>query len=561
MGALSCGSTKKIVTTQPSKKGATSARASSEYDAFFEAEKYRLKGDKARARSMYRDFVKLYKNNDAALYNLARLEFESFQFVDAEKYISQAVSLSPKNQYYMELYADILSVNKKPKKAVEIYEQLANMNKGNADEYNYKKYRIYAEMNEYDKALQTLNELEESWGVSPEISLQKVDLLLDQKKEKEAIEEIKKLIADEPRNPEYRERLANLYDKTGRTEEAKKIYEELVNDAPNDAKVLMRSSSYYLRNKDTVGFERVVKNIVANPKIDKDVRMGMLIPLIELNNDSAYISREILPLMKSMVADDRADERTAKLYADILYDAKQYAPAAKAYQDYLVLEKSKFSAWFNLMLCYSNLEQLDSLIATADQSFDYFPNNAFTHYFKGTAHYQKKEFEKSIKSLQNAVDLEPEPPLKAQIYSLLGDSYNSQKKYKNADENFDKSLAIQEDAGTLNNYAYYLSLRGEQLDKALKMSKRSLELSPGNKTFLDTYGWVFYKQGKFDKAKEQIEKAIEGEGDADVLEHLGDIYYKLKDTDQAVKYWSQAKAAGGTSEFLEKKIRDKKIYE
>ena len=562
LGMTSCGGPKEIATSNKKSSTAKGEVNNSEYNAFFEAEKARIKGDRSKARKLYKDFVRAHKTNAAAYYNLAKLEYQAFQFTPAEEHIRAAVKLSPKNKYYLELYADVLSVNKKKQKAAEIYETLSALSP-NDDSYGYKKYKIYRELKDYDNALKALESMEDSWGISEDVVMQKVNILLKQKKEDEAVKEIQKLIDDEPREPSHKERLADLYDKLGRKDEAKQIYEQLVMDAPNDAKVLMRSSSYYLRIKDTAGFQRVIKSIVANPKIDRDIRMSMVMPLIELKNDSAYLSNEILPLINNLRkgGKEKEDKESARLYADILYNAKKYPEAAKAYREYLKIDKSKFAVWFNLMLSYSNLDELDNLIKVADESFDYFPNNAFTHYFKGTALYQKKDYKESISSLQNAIDLEPERELKAQIFSMLGDAHNSLKEYKKADENFENSLKIKEEATTLNNYAYYLSLRNERLNDALKMSKRSLELRPKTPTFLDTYGWILYKQGKYEKAKEYIEKAIEGEGDPDVLEHLGDIYFKLNDVAKANEYWQRAQKIGGGSELLEKKIRDGQLYE
>ena len=144
---------------------------------------------------------------------------------------------------------------------------------------------------------------------------------------------------------------------------------------------------------------------------------------------------------------------------------------------------------------------------------------------------------------------------------MLGDAFNSLKNYKKADDSFDAALKIREDATTLNNYAYYLSVRNERLSDALKMSGRSLKLRPDTKTFLDTYGWILFKQGKYGKAKEYVEKAIEGEGDADVFEHLGDIHFKLNNASKALEYWQKAKKIGIGSGKLDKKIQDGKLYE
>ena len=124
---------------------------------------------------------------------------------------------------------------------------------------------------------------------------------------------------------------------------------------------------------------------------------------------------------------------------------------------------------------------------------------ALPHFLKGLTLLQMKQGDKAIKPFNTALELETEnPPLQAQVYALLGDVYNTQKNYTYSDSCFDRALKLQpDDASTLNNYAYYLSLRKAKLDEAEKMSKKSLVLMPDSKSFLDTYGWILYQQGKY----------------------------------------------------------------
>src|SRR5690606_968952 len=113
----------------------------------------------------------------------------------------------------------------------------------------------------------------------------------------------------------------------------------------------------------------------------------------------------------------------------------------------------------------------------------------------------------------------------------------------NSDQAYDQSLGYDENnAYTLNNYAYYLALRGENLDKAAIMSQRSNRLDPGNASFQDTYAWVLFKQKKYKEARVWIEKAMENtEGNNSVLaEHYADILFFLGEKDEAVKQWKKA---------------------
>ena len=96
--------------------------------------------------------------------------------------------------------------------------------------------------------------------------------------------------------------------------------------------------------------------------------------------------------------------------------------------------------------------------------------------------------------------------------------------------------------GCLNNYAYYLSETGQQLDKAEQMSLKTVKAEPKNATFLDTYAWILFRQKRYAEAKIYIDQTLQCDSDtsAVLLEHAGDIYYHVGNKQQAVEYWKQA---------------------
>jgi len=155
--------------------------------------------------------------------------------------------------------------------------------------------------------------------------------------------------------------------------------------------------------------------------------------------------------------------------------------------------------------------------------------------------------------------------LLAEFYNYLGDAYHQTKQDEKAFEAYDASLKINSDNSiVLNNYAYYLSLRGEQLERAKKMARKANELDPNNSSNQDTYGWVLYKLGEYKEALEWIGKSVDNhsEENAEVLEHYGDVLYKLGRTEEAREYWERAVKAGkGGSELLKKKANNGKLYE
>jgi tetratricopeptide (TPR) repeat protein len=106
-------------------------------------------------------------------------------------------------------------------------------------------------------------------------------------------------------------------------------------------------------------------------------------------------------------------------------------------------------------------------------------------------------------------------------------------------------------------------LRKTNLERAETLSKKCNQVEPNNSSYQDTYGWILYQMNKLEDAKLWIGKAIDngGKGNATLLEHYGDVMFKLGNTEEALNYWINAQKIGGASNLIDKKIADKKLYE
>ena len=154
--------------------------------------------------------------------------------------------------------------------------------------------------------------------------------------------------------------------------------------------------------------------------------------------------------------------------------------------------------------------------------------------------------------------------MEAQFYAYLGDAYNQLGDDPKSDEAYDNVLKLDPDNDyVLNNYAYYLSLRNENLEKAAEMAKRATELKPNNPANQDTYGWVLYKMGNYTEAEIWIGKSISNEEEASgvLLEHYGDVLWQLGNQEKALEYWLKAKEKSEGSNLLDQKIEEQKLIE
>ncbi len=124
--------------------------------------------------------------------------------------------------------------------------------------------------------------------------------------------------------------------------------------------------------------------------------------------------------------------------------------------------------------------------------------------------------------------------------SIAGDVYYQEfGDRKKAYETYEQALAVDPDrTSVLNNYAYYLSLEGRHLSKALKMSRRTIELEPDNATYLDTYGWLLYLCKRPGEAKPYFKHAMlyGGKDSATILEHYSVVLDALGEKELATYY-------------------------
>ncbi len=531
------------------------------YPSFFNAENARVLGDTKTALSLYTEFVKKNPSNPTARYNLARLQYQKMDLSNAEKNAEQATKGDPDNKFFRELYTQMLVLNKKPKLAVGQYDLLLEKYPQD-EEYLYDKATLQMMMKDYDAAIQSFEKLELSLGFNEDIILQKKEIFVKQGKSELAVHEIEKLKQDDRSSSKYDLLIADIYAASKQTDKVRDVFIGIEKDYPDDPLAQIALAQYYLEMNNITRYNDYMQQVMKNRNLDVDTKIALIIPSLKKLEADTLHQDEVIRMAKSISEEPAGNKDAISLYADVLYFSKKYELALEEYRRYLSLDVQKISVWTQIISIYSEKQQLDSVINVSKRCIEVLPQNSIPYFYAGISFLQKKETEKAIYYLDAGLPLEKENKLLlSQFYSSLGDAYNSLKKYPFSDSCFEKAIELQPgDATAMNNYAYYLSLRNERLDLAEKMSKRSLEIMPTSKSFLDTYGWIFFQQGNYKEAQIYIQKAIDanGENDGTLFEHLGDVYSKLGNSGKALDNWRKAIEKGENNPGLLKKIQDGK---
>ena len=529
-----------------------------------DAKKEAIIGNVKVARDLFRQYISRFAEDPVGYFELAKLEVEQKNFDEAVKMCRVAVKLDAENIWYSLFLGELCLTTSQFDEAIDIYEKIVAKNPGNLD-YLYQLAALYLQVEKYQDAIKTYNLIDEKAGVSEEVTLQKQKIYLHLNDLKGAEREIKKLIAAFPEESRYYSILAEFYMANNMQEKALETYRKIAIMDPENAYIHMSMADYYRKTgKKEQAFEEL-KLGFANPNLDVDTKVNILLSFYTVNQIYNDLKDQAFTLSKILIETHPKDPKVFSIYGDLLLQDKKFPEARETFLKVLALDSSRYVVWEQVLQLDLQLSEHEHLLTYSAKASELFPEQPLPLLFSGLANLQLKNNESALKALAAGANLVVDNnELLAQFYMYQGDVLHAMKRDAEAFSAYERSLKLKDDNGyVLNNYAYYLSLDGSELDKAEKMSKKAVTLDPENPSFQDTYGWVLFKQRKYKEAAEWILKAVQSkeEPSAEVLEHYGDVLYKLDDKTGALEYWLKATQKGKGSDLLEKKINEKKYYQ
>lgn len=534
-------------------------------ELFFDALIAKLHKDELKSKSLFEQFTALYPSQTIGYYELAKLYTSQNKTDLAATNMLKAYKLDTNNKWICEDYANLLARQSKFVEAATLIAKLAK--EYPADEvYPIMASDFYEKAGDYKGAIKYVEKAIVLSGDDEDYILRKAQLYQQLKEIDKCVEIYRGLIKRDPKNGKYYKLLADVYEHNNQPQKAAEVLQQAQQAAPGEINIDLALANQALKKKDTLKFRIHLKSAILNGNADLDTRLDLFYGYIQNMTDS-MLHAEALPVLHSLLNQYPNEAPLHATYAEFLQADDKNDQAIEEFKKSVALKPSNFIVWEKLLGSLTEKKNADTLIKYADKAIRLFPTQAMCFYFRGIGYYNKSNNPLAIKSLQKAIELQPEEqkqPL-ATMYIILGDVYHAEKMHKESDEAYDKAISIEpNDAILLNNYSYDLAIRSVQLDKALTMSAKSLTLRPNNATFMDTNAWIYFKKGDYKKAKEILEKAIQiasDKSDPDMHEHLGDVYFKLNDKVKALEQWNMAKQKGSDSELLIKKISEQKLYE
>lgn len=526
---------------------------------FFEAKAFDAKGDLDQAFTAYKELYEIEPKNALINYELAQFYTENNQPDEAVFHAEKASDLDPSNIWYTYLKARIYGQFGYSKKQVEVYQNLLKQ-EPNSNEYRFELARAYLDNKEPKEAIKELNQLEERMGKNEALSSQKKAIYLELGDLDGAIDELKSLVEAFPQTIEYYGTLGQLYSVNGFTEEAFGVYQKMLAIDSLDPRPHLDLANYYRGKNNYPKSIYHLKVALRSKQMGLEEKIPVLLSLFNASATDTTLRSQVYQIMDHLLTTDAEDPRIYAMYGDYLSRDGQDTAALGSFKKALRLDGGqKFQIWEQVLLIEVQNDMYDSLAVHAPQAIEAFPNQPLPYFFAGVANGMLKNHQEAIYFLEDGLNyVFGNQRLKEQFYVQLADAHHQLKNHAESDAYFDKALQVNGNNPTaLNNYAYYLAVRQEKLEKALELTQKSNDLSPENPVFLDTYAWVLYQKKDYAQALEKIEKVFElnPNQEPEVLEHYGDILKANGKNEAALLQYQKAAAQGDVSPAVAQKIK------
>jgi len=551
-------------------------KAQTTFDYFYlEAEKCRLAEDYSSAMDLYRHCLDINPEAPEALYNIGLLHLFLRSDSLGTAYIRQACELDANNPYYLETLGALYLNRRDAESAIPVLEKMTVLQSRRSDILS-QLVQLYSTVGNTDKAIGALNRIELLEGPSPQLSVEKFRLYKEKGELDSAFIQLQALCDDSPHDMNLRIVVGSQYMQAGDTLKALEIYDEVRRQEPTNTNLQLATMDYYRDCGKEDRYNQMRDSLLCHPESSTPLRVLLLKSYIaDVQRDSTYAT-QLSAAFDTLLARPQKDTEVLIMKAAYQTFSKQPKEAVcQTMRQVLDVDPGNETALRELLQYYAEQNDGKGVEDISRRGLNYHPEEIAYAYYLGMALAEQKKLKDAAEVLQQGLRVRTEevhPYLVSNVFGVLGDIYYQQQMEQEAFAAYDSALVYKDDnIMCLNNYAYYLSLKNEQLDRAEEMSYRTIRQEPDNITYLDTYAWILFMKGDYAHARSYMDKVVNPEKtdeelladdklQGNLIEHAGDIYAHLSEPETALRLWKLAKQKGDDTctPQLKKKIKRKK---
>ena len=525
------------------------ARKADALARFVEGMAFEENGEMERALEAYRRVLNVDPGQSELAARVAGLLIQQDDFPQAIDVLKDAIKANPKNaEPYQQLAFIYTRYLKRTDQAIDYANRAIVLNPGDVEGYQ-RLVEIELAAGQERKALEVLDRALKIQSTDPNfwIRLGKLYVAILFKSDsqpkldelKKTNEIFKRAAENAGDDPDMLKDIADYYAASQQMKEAIPLYLRVLELQPDDANA---------REKLATGF------VLTN---QRDKAIEMLEQIIK-EHPEKYQPYDLL----AQVLDEEARSLQR---ANRIEEAKaKFARVAANYEQSLLINPNHAGTYVRLAeLLLGALRDPDRAVKLLDDARRRFPGAPEIVYYLGIAQREAKQSQQAVATFEEALheaQLEEDDDfVNAKFYFNYGAAAEQAGLYNKAADLLRKSIALDpENSAEASNYLGYMwADHNMNLDEAETMIRRALQSEPNNASYLDSLGWVEFRKGQFDRALDDLLRAVKAAGreDAVVFEHIGDTYLKLNRTPEALEAWQKALSLDPKNKNLADKIQ------
>ncbi len=551
--------TQKVISLEDQRKAeyifmeAQKQKLDNNFDAFYDLLSYAHQIDSSNtAVSFYMGMCLLRMNNTT------KERCEQGLALMKEHFESQ-----PEDLYETTFYSDANMQLGHPEEGLRAI-KLLNERNPNRLELLVRLAEAYSQTGDFKQSNVTYDSIATLFGNAIQITSSKIENYMAMNDSAGALKEMRSLLATAPQNDSYNIAMSGLFQHYGMNDSALYYLDRAQEYAPDNGVIYLTRAEYCHEAGDSAGYEQQIYNALTAEQLDVDTKLSVLLSYIRENLAPEDTTQRINNLFTILIRQHPHEAKIHQLYSEYFYAKKDYKGAIEQLGYSLDVNPTDADGWRNMVILNMIDNNYADAIKASEKALEYNPDNLDLYGYVAGCYHQMKEYAKTIEAYENILTRTDSTDLKrrADIFTGMGDAYSEMGDSAKTIECYEKALELDPtNSGALNNYAYFLAQRGQDLDHAERMAALALKDEPDNANFIDTYAWIFFAKKDYAKALLYIKSAVEKDEDNHLLEHYGDILWFNDEKEAAVEQWTKALETDKDNELLQRKVKNKTYYE
>ncbi len=492
-------------------------------------------------------------------YALADVYLVMGDLTNASYYGKLAVDLEPDNKWYHMKLAAIYNRAGRNEATINAYEKALEYHPDDTD-ILFQLADTYVDYGELLEANKIYNEIMSRRGSDFNLHLRKFRNFNALQMRDSAMVELQKMREIDPGNLTTLRTISQYYIEIDEEEMALEVLNEARERNSRDPQTLLLLAEIYVDREEWDELGEIFVTMLEDPLIypsQKQELVRFIYLQYQQKPNEQSLATQTAEVLHSF-SENEPDYGPAQiLAAEFFLEQNKPEEAIEKLEQANRLMPDQPDAWRQRMQVLFSMQRYDEVIAISDSADKYAPDDAYVQFFAGAAFMLTDMPEEALHWLEQASYAPSNRNFRSVIHATLGDVQQELDHWEDARDAYEQALRLDpNNHNAMNNYAYFIAMRDEQLDYARELAEKAISFEPENAAYLDTVGWIYYKKGEYEQAREYIQRSVDtGEASAEVYEHLGDVYKALNDDENAIKFWNKALDQDSEREYLNERIQ------